>query len=558
MALIELAVSNLAVIESARLQLGRGLVVVTGETGAGKSLVVDALALALGARAASDLVRSGSPSLRVEAIFDDAPRDPDDPLDELVDLGEGQLIVSREVFADGRSVARVNDRTVTVSALAAFGRRLAEIHGQHEHQRLFATERQLALLDRFGGNDALLAAVSEAWRSWRSLGAQAAELVTDPAELERRVELLRHEVAEITDAHLVNGEDEVLIGRVRAAQNLETVARSVAEAVRILQREGGALDAVRAALTQLEGAAEHDERFAELATRGQGIVAEGTELARDAAALGEQLEMDPATRAHIEERLGLMYDLKRKYGESIEAILVAGREAASELARLEDQEALREGLRRDEARARALLDETSATLGAARRHAAVQLTELVNAELPPLGLPAGAFGIEIMPTEVGPNGGDWVEFRFAPNPGEPPRPLARIASGGEASRLSLALKVVLATADETPVLIFDEVDAGVGGRNAGSLGERLRALSAYHQVLCVTHLPQVAAFADMHLHVGKRVDGGRTYTEARVLSAEERATELAAMLAGEGAGGEAQAAAEALLRAAATSGPPGG
>jgi DNA repair protein RecN (Recombination protein N) len=558
MALLELAVSNLAVIESARLQLGRGLVVVTGETGAGKSLVVDALALALGARAASDLVRSGSPSLRVEAIFDDAPRDPDDPLDELVDLGEGQLIVSREVFADGRSVARVNDRTVTVSALAAFGRRLAEIHGQHEHQRLFATERQLALLDRFGGNDTLLAAVSEAWRSWRSLVAQAAELVTDPAELERRVELLRHEVAEITDARLVNGEDEVLIGRVRAAQNLETVARSVAEAVRILQREGGALDAIRAALTQLEGAAEHDERFAELATRGQGIVAEGTELARDAAALGEQLEMDPATRAHIEERLGLMYDLKRKYGESIEAILVAGREAASELARLEDQEALRDGLRRDEAQARALLDETSATLGAARRHAAVQLTELVNAELPPLGLPAGAFGIEIMPTEVGPNGGDWVEFRFAPNPGEPPRPLARIASGGEASRLSLALKVVLATADETPVLIFDEVDAGVGGRNAGSLGERLRALSAYHQVLCVTHLPQVAAFADMHLHVGKRVDGGRTYTEARVLSAEERATELAAMLAGEGAGGEAQAAAEALLRAAATSGPPGG
>jgi DNA repair protein RecN (Recombination protein N) len=311
MALIELAVSNLAVIESARLQLGRGLVVVTGETGAGKSLVVDALALALGARAASDLVRSGSPSLRVEAIFDDAPRDPDDPLDELVDLGEGQLIVSREVFADGRSVARVNDRTVTVSALAAFGRRLAEIHGQHEHQRLFATERQLALLDRFGGNDGLLAAVSEAWRSWRSLVAQAAELVTDPAELERRVELLRHEVAEITDAHLVNGEDEVLIGRVRAAQNLETVARSVAEAVRILQREGGALDAIRAALTQLEGAAEHDERFAELATRGQGIVAEGTELARDAAALGEQLEMVPATRAHIVERLGLMYDLNR-------------------------------------------------------------------------------------------------------------------------------------------------------------------------------------------------------------------------------------------------------
>jgi len=558
MALVELAVANLAVIDSVRLQLGRGLVVVTGETGAGKSLVVDALALALGARAVSDLVRSGSPSLRVEAVFDDVPRDPEDPLDELVDLGDGQLIVSREVSADGRSVARVNDRTVTVSALAAFGRRLAEIHGQHEHQRLFATERQLALLDRFGGNDALLAAVSDAWRDWRSIVAQSAELVTDPAELERRVELLRHQVGEITGAHLVVGEDAELTRRLRAAQNMEAVARSVAEAVRILQRDGGALDTIRAALAQLRGAAEHDERFSELATRGQGIVADGTELARDAAALGDQLEMDPGTRAHIEERLGLLYDLKRKYGETIELIVAAGEEAAGELARLEHQEALRERLRQDEAQTRGVLDETAAALRKARRHAAIRLTELVNAELPPLGLPAGAFGIEVMQTEVGPNGGDWVEFRFAPNPGEPPRPLARIASGGEASRLSLALKVVLATADETPVLIFDEVDSGVGGRNAGALGERLRALSAYHQVLCVTHLPQVAAFADMHLHVGKRVEGGRTYTDARVLSSEERATELAAMLAGEGAGGEAQAAAEALLRAAAPPGLPGG
>jgi len=550
MALIELAVTNLAVIESVRLALGRGLVVVTGETGAGKSLVVDALALALGARGTSDLVRSGSTALRVEAIFDDVPRDPQDPLDELVDLGEGSLIVSREVTADGRSLARVNDRTVTVGALAAFGGRIAEIHGQHENQRLFAADRQRALLDRFGGHLELLRGVGEAWRAWRAASARAEELVMDPHELQRRTELLRYEAGEIEAAALQPDEDVALAARVKAVQNLEEIVRSVGEAVRILQRDGGALDALRAALAQLESAASHDQRFGALATRGQAVVAEATELARDATAMGEQVLVDTSERARMEERLGLIYDLKRKYGESIEAIAAFGREAAAELGRLEHMDTLREEVRLEEQRLRGELDAAAASLHDARAQAAATLADRVNAELPAIGLPEDAFGIDVRTTEVGPSGGDYVEFRFAPNPGEPPRPMARIASGGEASRLSLALKVVLAAADETPVLIFDEVDAGVGGRNAGSLGERLKMLAGFHQVLCVTHLPQVAAFADVHVHVGKRVADGRTYTDARILNASERADELAAMLAGEGAGQEARATAEALLRAA--------
>jgi DNA repair protein RecN (Recombination protein N) len=550
MPLIELAVTNLAVIESVRLVLDRGFVVVTGETGAGKSLVVDALALALGARGTSDLVRTGAPSLRVEAIFDEVPRDPEDPLDELVDLNDGTLIVSREVNADGRSLARVNDRTVTVGALAAFGSRLAEIHGQHEHQRLFAADRQRSLLDRFAGHGELLLDVAEAWREWRSITAQAEELVTDPRELQRRTDLLRFQVAEITAAKLQPDEDVALAARLKAVQNMEAVIRAAGDAVRILQRDGGALDGLRAALGQLESAAAHDSRFVELAERGRGTVADATELGRDVVALGEQLQVDPATRAAMEERLGLIYDLKRKYGESIDAVVAFGEAAATELDRLEHQDTMREQLRHDEEVAHARLDEAAGALRAARRAAAESLGTRVNAELPPLGLPNDAFGIDVTPTEVGPNGGDYVEFRFAPNPGEPPRPMARIASGGEASRLSLALKVVLATADETPVLIFDEVDAGVGGRNAGALGERLRALAAFHQVICVTHLPQVAAYANLHIHVGKRVDEGRTFTDARVLDGAERAEELAAMLAGEGAGDEARATAEALLRAA--------
>ena len=550
MALIELAVNNLAVIESVRLSLGRGLVVVTGETGAGKSLVVDALALALGARGTSDLVRTGSQSLRVEAIFDDVPRDPDDPLDELVDLGDGSLIVSREVTADGRSLARVNDRTVTVGALAAFGGRIAEIHGQHENQRLFAADRQRALLDRFGGHGELVGEAADAWRAWRAATARADELVMDPRELERRTELLRHQALEIDTAALQPDEDVALAARVRSAQHLEAIVRSIGDAVRTLQRDGGALDGLRSALAQLEAAAANDERFADLATRGAAVVADATELARDAATLGEQVHGDSPSRAGMEERLGLIYDLKRKYGESIDAILTFGREAADELSRLERMDVLREELRVEEQHLRDKLQGAAASLHEARTQAATSLAARVNAELPPIGLPEDAFGIDVRSTEVGPTGGDYVEFRFAPNPGEPPRPMARIASGGEASRLSLALKVVLASADETPVLIFDEVDAGVGGRNAGPLGERLRALAAFHQVLCVTHLPQIAAFADVHIHVGKRIADGRTYTDARILDAGERADELAAMLAGEGAGQEARATAEALLRAA--------
>ena len=550
MALIELAVTNLAVIESVRLALGRGLVVVTGETGAGKSLVVDALALALGARGTSDLVRSGSTALRVEAIFDDVPRDPQDPLDELVDLGEGSLIVSREVTADGRSLARVNDRTVTVGALAAFGGRIAEIHGQHEHQRLFAAERQRALLDRFGGYADHVAAVGEAWRAWRAVAARVGELVMDPRELERRTELLRHQAHEIEAAALRPDEDVSLPARVKSVQHLEAIVRSVGDAVRTLQHDGGALDGMRSALAQLESAAAHDERFAALAARGAALVAEATELARDASALGGQVQVDTAERAGMEERLGLIYDLRRKYGDSIEAIVAFGHEAAAELTRLEHMDTLREELRIEEQRARGELEAAAVKIHDARTAAAAGLAHKVNAELPPIGLPGDAFDIDVRPTEAGPSGADYVEFRFAPNPGEPPRPMARIASGGEASRLSLALKVVLAAADETPVLIFDEVDAGVGGRNAGPLGERLRSLATFHQVLCVTHLPQVAAFADVHVHVGKRVEEGRTYTDARILNTTERADELAAMLAGDGAGQEARATAEALLRAA--------
>jgi DNA repair protein RecN (Recombination protein N) len=550
MALRELTVENLAVVERVRLSLAAGFTVLTGETGAGKSLVVDAVALALGARAASDQVRSGADAARVEAIFDAPPPLAEDPLADVLAEGDGSAIVRREVGADGRSVARLNDRTVTVGSLAALGARLGEIHGQHDQQRLLEPARQLALLDGFGGHADLVVGVAEAHHGWRATIARSAELLTDGHELARRVELLRHQVDEITAAAPVPGEDVYLEAQLRAAEHAETIARSAAEAVDALREDGGAADALAVVERGLIGAGQHDERFAPLADRAAALAAEVGELARDVAAAAEGVELDPASRAAAEERLALLYDLRRKYGDSLDAVVAFGVSAADELDRLEHQAGDRERLRAEERERRAALDAAAAALSEARHEAAGRLAAAVNNELPPLGLPADAFGVTVEPAEVAASGADRVLFTFSPNPGEPPRPLGRIASGGEASRLSLALKVVLASADETPLLVFDEVDAGVGGRNAAALGERLRALSRFHQVLCVTHLPQVAAYADAHLVVGKRVEGERTATEVRLLDPDARAVELAAMLAGEGAGDEARHAAEALLRAA--------
>jgi DNA repair protein RecN (Recombination protein N) len=550
MALRELTVDNLAVVESVRLSLGDGFTVLTGETGAGKSLVVDAVALVLGSRAATDQVRSGTDAARVEAIFDAPDLSADDAMREVVDAGEGSVIVRREVGADGRSVARVNDRAVTVGGLAGLGARLGEIHGQHDQRRLLEPARQLALLDGFGGHDSAVAAVDDRHRAWRATMAASAELLTDAHELARRVELLRHQVDEIGAAAPRAGEDAELEAQLRAAEHADTIARSAAEAVAALREEGGAGDAIAAAGRGLGTAAQHDERFATLADRAAALAAEASELARDASGLADGVDLDPAGRAAADERLALLYDLRRKYGDSLEAVIAFGESAAAELEALEHQEGARERLRAEELERRSALEEAALALTAARHAGADRLTAAVNAELPPLGLSAGSFGIELDPVEIGSHGADRATFTFAPNAGEPPRPLSRIASGGEASRLSLALEVVLASADETPLLVFDEIDAGVGGRNASALGERLRTLGRYHQVLCVTHLAQVAAHADAHVVVGKRVAGGRTTTEARVLGPEERTRELAAMLGGEAAGDEARAAAEALLRAA--------
>jgi DNA repair protein RecN (Recombination protein N) len=516
--LVELAVSDLALLERLRVPLGPGLTVVTGETGAGKSLLIDALLLVLGARADASLLRAGATTARVEALFEREPE---------------PLIAIREISATGRSVARLDDETVTAARLAAAVAPLVEIHGQHEQQRLLAPAEQLQLVDAYGGHEAARAAVAAAVAAWRDNGARLAELEVDPAALARRLELARFAADEIEAASPRPGEVAELRARLAAAAASERLVRLVGGAADVLSAEGhGARDRVARAWRDVADAARLDERLAPLAERLAGLEAEAADIALELRRAVEGSEADVAAAAELEERLGTLYGLLRKYGETEEDVLAHAERARQEVARLEGAGTRRIELEAADARLRAAADEAAAALSALRREATSRLAAAVTAALHELGFPVAAFDAFLGPAPLDASGADAVTFLLAPNPGEPPRPLARIASGGELSRVALAIRGVLAGADRTPTLVFDEIDAGIGGRSADPVGRSLWRLARDHQVLCVTHLPQIAAYADAHLHIVKVVGGGRTATQVRPLDGEERIVELAAMLAG--------------------------
>jgi len=532
--LLELSVRDLALIDRLRLELEPGLNVLTGETGAGKSLLIDALGLALGARADTTLVRHGAETARVEALFDRTPE---------------PLIVSREVSAAGRSTARLDDEAVTAARLAESVGVLVEVHGQHEQSRLLDEGWQRELLDAYGDHAGLRAEVARAVERWRANRAAMAELAMEPREVERRLELLRHEVEDIAGARLRAGEADELRARLDLARHGEAIARGAAAIRGALDGEGsGARDAIAAAVREARSVERFDARFEAVATRLAGLEAELEDAASEVRRLAEGVDHDAAALLAAEERLSLIYSLERRYGEDETAVIAHGERAAEELARLEGLEGERRRREADDARLLAAVAFAAAELSTSRRAAGSRLAAAADEALRPLGFRAGSFGVEVGRRSADDDepaveldgdavafdatGADEVVFRFAPNPGEPARPLAKIASGGELSRVALAIKQVLAAADATPTLVFDEVDAGIGGRTADPVGRSLWALARNHQVLVVTHLPQIAAHADAHFRISKRERDGRTVTEVEQLDREGRIVELAAMLGG--------------------------
>ena len=563
--LAELTVRNLAVIEETRLVFGPGLNVVTGETGAGKSLLVDALAFVLGGAADRGMMRRGADSMSVEAVFAVSGPRVREALAELgveVDEEDGVAVLSREVHQEGRTVSRLNGRAVPVSMLRAVGGALVDVHGQGSHLSLLDPRFQMRVLDDFGvlgeQRDAVERAVAETRRAQGELDAADAAV----RDAEQRRDLLAFQVDEIEAAAPVDGEEEALLRERNVLEHAGSVRDACAAAYQALSEDDrNAADLAAEALGHLRRAPGAAEALGAQVEALESAVAQIGDVAREVRRLAESVESDPARLAEIEERVELLRRLKRRYGGSESAVLAFAEDARTQLERIETAGERRETLQRALAEASSSAGTLAAGLSEARRSAAGRLRGAVAAELREVGLERASFDVAVeqdeaddgLPTPDGkrcafsPSGIDRVTFAARTNPGEESRPLAKVASGGETSRMMLALNSALQTASGAPSLVFDEIDAGIGSRAGEVVGRKLWTVGRRAQVLCVTHLPQIAAWADTHFRVGKAVQDGRTYSGAESLSDDERAGEIAGML-GSGAS-VAQAAREMLERA---------
>jgi DNA repair protein RecN (Recombination protein N) len=527
--LTELRVRDLAVIADATLKLEPGLNVLTGETGAGKSILVDALSLLLGERATGALVRPGADRAVVEAAFDGVPASRADGAG--IDLDDGRLVVRREIRADGPNRAWANGSPSTVATLAALGRTLVDLHGQHEAQSLLRPGEQRALLDAFAGAGNEREAVRRAWEAAAAAREEESALAAHRAEVQRRADYLRHVAQEISSAAPRPGEDEALQAeakRLGAGEELVRLAERLAELLDA--EEGGAvgrLGAADRALAHLERLDPEAARWRELL---EGAYAQTSELARVVRDYAADLDLDPARLETVERRRDVLFRLMQKYGPGLTDVLRSGEEARRELDLLDTADLDLARLKERREAADQALNAAAAALTARRKKAAARLAREVTQLLPGLGLPGGKVLVTVEPGAVTGEGADAVTFLVELNVGLEARPLAQVASGGELSRLMLALKVVLAAHDAMPTLVFDEVDQGIGGEVGLQVAEALARVAANRQVLVITHLAQIAARADHHVRVIKRVMNGVSTAAIETLTPEARELELARML----------------------------
>ena len=560
-----LSVTNFATIEQLEIELAPGFGVLTGETGAGKSIIVDALSLLLGGRADVGMVRSGARRSRVEGIFllgGDLAPEIDVALGEYeIDVGEGEVILAREVNVDGRNTCRVNGRIVPLRLLNALAQHLVDIHGQNQHLSLLRVREHMDILDKYGGLWQLRSEVTEVVRQLTEVCQELEQLRKDEKELAQRVDFLRYQAAEIGAANLRPAEDDDLTLERDRVANAEQIITLSDHAYRALydsfDRHESVMDLMGQVSKDLSQLERLDPSLSQTVESVDALTHQVDELARALRSYRDGIEYSPARLQELEERLDLINSLKRKYGGTIEEILAFGERASEELEKLDHSEERTEGLKSREIDLRKQVGELAGQLSEARQHAAKRLAEAIQEEVAGLalgyaqvvvdirqsdsedGVPVGTAGPNATPSLGGEpirhlafsgSGIDSVEFLISLNPGEPPRPLARVASGGEASRLMLAIKTILSTADQIPILVFDEIDAGIGGRVGSVLGQKLWGLSKSHQVLCVTHLPQIACYADHHAKVIKLASHDRTVTSVEVLDGEGRVSELSQML----------------------------
>jgi len=556
--LTELRIHNFAIIDKLDLRFGPGLIILTGETGAGKSIILDAVVMLIGGKADTTFVRTDSDAAFVEGVFH--LKGPEKEAvhfilqrEELMDDPD-YVVLTREIRKEGRSIARINGRTVSVSLLRELGAILVDIHGQAEHLSLLDPRAHMGLLDRYAEVARPLSDYRQTYHALLNLRRELAELRKAQADSERRVEMLTYQAEEIEAAHLKPGEDEEVRKERDRLANAESLSQNAQEALAVLD-EGSpetpaATDLVGQAAQALAALAKIDSAQNEIANQAEVLLDTMSDLIHSLRDYLEEIEFNPKRLDEVEERLDLIHSLIRKYGGSIPAVIAYGTEARKQLETITGAAERIQELEMQEAKLLEKLAKQGGVLSEKRKSAAVVMGNGIETELDDLRMAEAKFGVDFQtrpdpngaPIENGTrfafdqNGFDRIEFLVAPNPGEGLKPLAKIASGGETSRLMLGLKNVLARADEVPSLIFDEIDQGIGGRVGMTVGQKLWNLSRSHQVFCVTHLPQLAAFGDEHYQVQKLIEGNRTLTRVDRLDGEPRLLELSQMLGEVGEG----------------------
>ena len=534
-----LHIRNVALIKESEISFGDGLNILTGETGAGKSMIIDSLQFALGGRAGKDFLRHGEKQAAVEALFSVQSQALTEKLTEngIAPEEDGTLLITRTLSEAGKSVCRINGSTVTVGMLKEIAEDMIDIYGQHEHQSLLNPVKHIRLLDRFCG-----AGFGEAMEEYKNsrqrlkdLEKQLAILIGDESQREQRMDMLLFQKEEIEAAELQEGEEDALLEQKKRLSSMERLIRLTGESVTLLydgdDRAPSACDQLGDALAKLREAAEYDAALSPLADALADGYAAVEDCARELKREAEKQEADPEELERIEERLQLFYKLKRKYGGSIEAVLEFYEKAVQELEFLSNSSEKAAELSAKKAAEEKRLSALAETLTARRRVTAEQVEEQIETALHDMEMKHARFHIQIEEkADWGADGKDKVEFLISANAGEPLKPLAKIASGGEMSRVMLALKTVLVDADEIGTFIFDEIDTGVSGRTARRVGEKMRFLGGKRQLLCITHLPQIAAMADNHFLIEKESDAGETVTRVTALDEEGAVREVARLM----------------------------
>ena len=551
--LTSLHIENIAVIERADIEPQPGLNVLTGETGAGKSMVIDAINAALGERVSRDVVRTGSAQAKVTALFSDISSHTAAQLEELgyAPDEDGLLLIQRTISAEGKGSCRINGLPATVAVLRAIGRLLVNIHGQHENQALLAPEKHVEYLEKLGGLLPLRDAFRAAYGEYTALCRRLEEVTMDDGAKARRLDILRFQIDEIEAASLRPGEEEELKRQRELYRNAERIAVSLAAARELLsggEEGGGAIPLLSQASGELREAGRYVEELAGLADRTESLLYELEECGSDLRDFASHLEFEPGELERVEERLDQIRRLLSKYGADEQAVLAYKEQAQQELDNIEMSDELAAKLQKQCEQAQDQAYQAAKRLSDARRAAAADFAKRVGEELTFLDMPGVRLEVAVEPVPLCSGGIDKVEFLIAANPGEPPKPIAKIASGGELSRIMLAIKSVMADADDIDTLIFDEIDTGISGRAAQKVGVKLRQIGRARQVVCVTHLAQIAAQAHHHFLIAKRVRDNRTFTEVSPLDRQGREAELARIIGGEPTPAAVAAAREMLAR----------